>query len=157
MRSALQAQEAEAETGLRLPQLVPGTLVVAYLIGLGRWGSYLGMPSRQLYVTDMLLLVSTGWTLVRYRAALLHHLRGRMRSRALRLLPVLVFVTWALVRGVPGLAKVDGLRDLAPYVYVGVLAMLAVLPHGHRAEHATVRMLIGALAVHAVWVTLAQL
>jgi len=157
MRSALQAQEAEAETGLRLPQLVPGTLVVAYLICLGRWGSYLGVPSRQLYVTDLMLLVSVGWTLVRYRAALIHHLRGRMRSRALRLLPVLIFVTWALVRGVPGLTKVDGLRDLAPYVYVGVLAMLAVLPHGHRAGRASVRTLIGALVVHAVWVTAAQL
>jgi len=154
---ALQVGEAALTTQVRLPRLVPGTVVVAFLIGLGRWGSYLGLPRKQLFVTDLLLAVTTVYTVVRYRQALAGHLRGVGRSRLVALLPLLALPGWALLRGLPGLTSANGLRDLAPYAYLGILAMLALIPRDPAAGRDTVRVLIGALVVHAAWVSVAQL
>lgn len=150
-------REAVPVTGAGLPRLVPGTVVVTFLIGLGRWGSYLGLPSKQLFVTDVLLAVTTVYTVVRYRQAVVAHLGRALRSRLAPVLPVLALLVWALARGLPGLTSADGLRDVAPYAYVGVLAVLAALPREPGAARATVRVLVGALVIHLLWVTVSQL
>jgi O-antigen ligase len=156
-RSAPQVREAASRTTAALPRLVPGTVVVALLVAFGRWGSYLGLPSRQLFVTDVLLFGSLVWTLVRYRTAIREHLAGALRPHLLALLPVVALGAWALVRGLPGLTGANGLRDLAPYAYVTVLALMALLPRERGAARRTLHVLVGALVVHAVWVTVSRL
>jgi len=131
---------------------VPGTLVVAFALGLGRWGSYLGLPDRHIYLTDLLLVSSGLWTLVRHRSAV------AITARRLWLLaPLLALGVWAIVRAlVEWRVNNDVIRDLAPYVYLLVGGLALVRP-GTAAGRRSVYVLMGALMVHAGWVTAAVL
>ena len=136
--------------GQRLPWLVPGTAVVAYLLATGRWGSYLGVPSRSVYVTDLLLGGSLLWAVVRHRSAFVVD-----RRALLRMAPVMALLVWAVVRAFAGgMSRTDAFRDLAPYAYL-VVAGLAVVRWAPGAGARTFRVLIAALILHAAWVTFA--
>ncbi len=129
------------------PRLVPGTLVVAYLLAGGRWGSYLGWPEQNLYLTDGFLLVGAVMLAVRLRVR-------PSRRDLVALLPVLAYVTWAALRLVGNL-RLDSsvVRDGAPYGYAAV-ALLGLIRVDAKAWRRSLLVLQGALVVHLAWVTL---
>ena len=132
-----------------MPLTVPGTLVVAFLVASGRWGSYLGFPRENLYLTDVLLVVSFAWTFLRYR----HLLGSAARHSWRQLSPILALVVWGVLRFATGPVSADAIRDVAPYAYltVGTLAAVAVTP---TAVRRSARVLFVALVFHLLWVTL---
>lgn len=132
--------------------VLPGTVVVAFLVATGRWGSYVGLPEHQLFLTDLLVVATVGWTLYRQRARL------RLERRQLwPIFPVLVLVGWALVRFLAGGDYGGGaLRDLAPYAYLS-LVLLAVVPASRASAQRAVDVLVIALVVHALLVTVVSL
>lgn len=135
----------------RSPLMVPGTLAVAFMIAFGRWGSYLGIPSRQMYLADLLLVVSTAWILVRFR-----HLIGSAARHWGLLAPVLALTGWALLRFIAGPFSADALRDIAPYGYLS-LGVLAAITVTRSALRRTAQILFLALVLHLVWVTASAL
>lgn len=129
------------------PMLLPGALVVAFLLATGRWGSYLGVPSRNIFVTDVALVAgSLWWTVVHGH---------RFRRLALRpLAPVLGLLGWAVVRfAVGGDYDLVALRDLAPYVYalVALAACWTLVP-----QKMTLAALEVALVLHLLWLNVAM-
>lgn len=131
-----------------VPALLPLTIVVAFLLATGRWGSYLGIPSWNVFVTDVGLVISAGWLLLRSR-----HLLSAARLRPL--IPVLAFGSWAVLRFlVGGQYDMVALRDLAPYAYVFVALSACVVTAAHGA---TLVLLAAALVSHLVWVWIALL
>lgn len=137
----------------QLPRLVPGTLVVSFLLATGRWGSYVGFPAQQIYLTDVLLVATTIWTIARYRTAIRAALGTGLVARSRKLAPVVALSTWAVVRATTGITSPEGLRDLAPYVYLSV-AVLLLVPFRETAGRRTLRVLAAALLAHAAWLTL---
>jgi hypothetical protein len=136
----------------------PLSLVAAlYLLGTGRWGSYLGVPGVPLYIGDVLVAGSLVQTAVACRAAGTSWLdvRGAVSRAPVALLLTLAFLAYAVLRAVIGLGDLLSspmlwLRDLAPYAYA-VLALIAfLLPaadgRGQR------RAVYGVLVAHLVWV-----
>lgn len=133
--------------------LVPGTVVVALLVCLSRWGSYLGVPSRSVYLADVGLVAVLVWLLACRRS----DVRGTRLPRSLAW-PLLAFLGWSGIRFLTWSRSpdLDTLRDLAPYAY-GAVALLAAVPVSAGAWRSTERWLGGALLLHAGWVTVAVL
>lgn len=129
---------------------VPGTLVVAYLVAFGRWGSHVHLPSTSLYVTDILLasaLIAL-WFVGRGQAA-----RDAVRTAA----PVLLIAVVAVVRLVAGgVPSLDGLRDAAPYCY-SVAVVLPFARRGAGVERRTLLVIHVALLVRLACVVFALL
>lgn len=139
------------------PALVPGTVVVAFLLAFSRWGSYLGVPSRTVFVTDLLLLGSLSWTIVRYGSTVTGGRSWRRalgRAAVLRLAPLLMLGAWALLRSLAGPFTGDAVRDLAPYGYILVMGLAALVPVEAQAWRRSLRVLAGAGLVHLLWVTI---
>ncbi len=132
--------------------VLPGTVAVAFLLATGRWGSYVGVPQHQLFLTDLLVLAAVGWTLHRHRKTVQLSVR-----RLWPVVPLLTLVGWAFVRFLAG-GDYGGtaLRDLAPYVYLA-LALLALVPVSRAASRRAVNVLVIALVVHAFVVTVVSL
>ena len=130
------------------PLLVPGTLVVAYVLATGRWGAYLGWTSHSVYVTDAGLFATAAWLLLR-RAGRITVSRADLWTLA----PLLGFLAWAALRWIvsPGASR-DVLRDVAPYVYAAIAlgCLVHVRPAGRLR---TLRLVQAALVLHAAWVT----
>jgi len=146
-RRALRVRPAGARVRSS-PYLVPGTLVVAFLLATGRWGSYLGLPRYYLFLTDISLVTGACWLSVRRR-----HFRDVDRSALFALLPIAMLFLWSLVRAVAGgVPTVDGLRDLAPYVYA-LVAGSACWQTDKVARKRTLWFLRVALVLHLAWVT----
>ncbi|NHC16457.1 hypothetical protein, partial [Motilibacter deserti] len=136
-----------ASPGTDGPLLVPGTLLITYLLCTGRWGSYLGWPERGVYVTDLGIVATAAWVVVRHRAHIVV-----TRERLLALLPVAALLVWAGVRFVlSGAVDTTSLRDLAPYAYA-VLALTALVRVGPAAWRRTAWVVTGGLVLHLVWV-----
>jgi O-antigen ligase len=135
----------------RAPLLVPGTVVACFCIATGRWGSHLGWWQHSIYLTDIALVLTAVWAVLRHR----RHVRWD-RSRLLLLaLPAVAIPVWAGLRlltasGIDSMA----LRDLAPFVYVSV-ALLGMIAVDESARRRTTVLLGAALVLHAVWVTAA--
>lgn len=130
------------------PALVPGTLVVAFLFAFSRWGSYLGLPSHSIFLTDLLLIGSLGWTVARYR-----HSVTLDRTTAWRLGPLLLLGSWAVLRSLTGPYDAEAVRDLAPYGYLLVMGVAAVVPVQAAAWRRSLRVLALASLVHLTWLT----
>lgn len=130
------------------PLLVPGTTVVALLLATGRWGSYLGYPSQQVYLTEVCLACTLVWTLLR------HYRRIRASRRELLLLaPVGALVLLAAARLAFGSDhSTVALRDYVPYAYP-LVAALALVQVGTAAVRRTQHVLGAALVIHLLWVT----
>lgn len=102
------------------------TALAFYLLATGRWGSYVGLPGRSVYVSDLVVGVAVASTLTAF-------LRDRSRwpawMAAIRRAPFLLSVVSLvlLIAAVRLLAGGDlsrvALRDFAPYGY-GVVALL---------------------------------
>jgi O-antigen ligase len=124
------------------------TSLALWLLVAGRWGSYVGLQSRSVYLTDVVLIAVA--------ALLLTSVRWSEGIRSLRRAPLLVWLCGALlVVATARLAFSSGspmmvLRDYAPYGYAGV-ALLAFLAPPARWERAT-GIVLGALAVHTLLV-----
>lgn len=131
------------------PLLVPGTTVVAFLLGTGRWGSYLGWPQDYIFLTDIALVLGTCWLLVRRR-----HLFDFTSPVLRALLPVAALLTWSLARIVMTgrLPSVIAARDAAPYAYA-VVAFAACVQTDTRAWSRSLGWLRIGLLFHALWVT----
>lgn len=120
-------------------------LLVVWLLMAGRWGSYIGFPDAQLYVTEI-ALVYVGCLAV---------LAWRTERRSLFLswfwvAPLLALVVWSVARTIPGLSYgAIALRDFATYGYA-VVAVLALLLHKRTNARLT---LLAATAFHAAWVS----
>ncbi|MDP3713062.1 MAG: O-antigen ligase family protein [Mycobacteriales bacterium] len=150
--SARRSSDAQDAAALRL---VPGTVVVAFLLTCGRWGSYFGLPSRAVYITDVLLVGTVVWLLSQHRA----WLRARwavLRSGWRPLLPLGALLAWCLLRlAAGGLPDRSGLRDVAPYLY----ACVALFPFlaGREVDWGrTSQVLRAALLAHLGWVTVSK-
>ena len=130
------------------PYLLPLTCLVGFLLATGRWGSYLGVPSESIFITDAGLVVTAIWWLSR-------HSRRLVRTRLRPLAPAFALVAWALVRFVVG-GHYDlvAVRDVAPYVYVLVVlaACFSVTAYAR-----TLLVVECALLVHLAWVWVALL
>jgi hypothetical protein len=136
-------QDAGDPPSSRSGSLLPLTLLVAFLVGTGRWGSYLGIPSRNLFVTDVGLLMTATWWVGRHRDVFVP---ARLRP----LLPVLVLTAWAAARFLTGgHFDTTAVRDLAPYVYLmaAVFACWAV-PSSPR----TRIVLELSMVIHLAWI-----
>lgn len=121
--------------------------MVAYLLATTRWGSYVGAPSHGLYLSDVLLLGTLAWTLLRHRPQL-----DLSRRALVALAPVLALVGWAVLRFVAaGGGGFDALRDLAPYGYAVIATCTALVRTDGAARSRTVRVLVTALVVHLAW------
>jgi hypothetical protein len=122
-----------------------------YLVLTGRWGSYVGLPGRPVYLTDVVLLVVAISTAVA--------LARRERSpRPLLEAPVAVLLSMVLAAfaGVRlllgGDLSVVALRDAAPYLYA-VIAGLVVVAGCLRSGRLD-RVVWSVLAAHTAWVVL---
>ena len=130
------------------PLLLPLTLLVAFLLATGRWGSYLGIPSQHLFVTEFGLVASAAWVCLRHR-------RLFVSARLRPLLPLAALATWAVVRFVTGgHFDATAVRDLAPYVY-----LVAALAAGFavRSYQRTLVVIEAALVAHLLWLWVALL
>lgn len=128
---------------------VPGTLLVAFLVATGRWGSYISVPGQQIYVSDVLLAVTCLTVAVMGR----HRIHRVVRTSSAVLLPAVALLAWAIVRfAAGGRADVDALRDVAPYAYV-VTALVVAFTRGQQSLRASYRVLYVALLLHLVLVT----
>ena len=133
------------------PYLVPGTVLVAYLVATGRWGSHVGMSSHSLYITDVGLMVTALWALLRHR-----HSLAWDGGRLLAITPVLLLVAWSVLRfAMNTTLDTMALRDLAAYLYalVVVVGLVRVRPEARRR---TLVVLEAALVLHAGWITLSM-
>ncbi len=131
------------------PLFVPGTVLVAFLLGTGRWGSYLGLPAHHVYLTDVLLLFTIVWTVLRRFPLVL----GR-RAAAKALAPVLALLAVALLRFAFGDDHtLVAARDFAPYGYA-VASMGAVFASAVAQRRSAVVIAVF-LTAHAAWVSLA--
>lgn len=130
------------------PLLVPGTVLVAFLLATGRWGSYVGLPAHRIYVTDVLVLVTVAWVALR-RFPLVLDRRTSLRGLA----SVLALLAIAVGRFAVGDDHtLTATRDFAPYGYAVVcLAALFASPAARRRSAVVIGF---ALVVHAAWVTL---
>lgn len=143
------ATRGQDRSGDRKPLLVPGTVLVAFLVACTRWGSYLGVPAKNLYVTDLLLVASIGWTLVRFRHLMWPALRHGWRGLA----PILALTGWVLLRFAAGPLSGDAVRDVAPYAYLFLVASLAAIAVPAAALRRSGQVLFAALVAHLCWVT----
>lgn len=131
------------------PLGVPGTLAVLWALALGRWGSYLGVPSRSLYITDGALLLGAACLV---RAVYVQH-----KARQESLLPSRrvwlpsALLLWALVRFATSDFSSLALRDAAPFVY-GVLMLLVVVLVTRVDVRRSSALVVGGLMAHAAWV-----
>ncbi len=129
------------------PYVVPGTLLVAYLMATGRWGSHFGWWQQGIYVTDIALVVTAAWGLLRHRSAMRWD-----RARWVLLAPFVLIPAWALARLVVNWqVDQEALRDLAPFVYV-LVGLVALVDVSRDARRRTLVVLEVALVLHAVWV-----
>ena len=124
-------------------RLLPLTFLVAFLLATGRWGSYLGVPSWNVYATEVGLVLTATWLLARHRRAL-------RRLTVGPIIPILALAAWCVVRFAAG-GQYDtvALRDLAPYVYAAAALAACV---GATAYARTTKVLEVALLVHLAWV-----
>jgi O-antigen ligase len=123
---------------------------VAYLIGTGRWGSHIGWWRQNIYVTDIALVLTFLWCLVRHRSSI-----RLTRPALLALLPILGMVAWAVVRFVLNTTlDPEALRDLAPFIYASVAAV-GLVRVDQAARKRTLVAIEIALVLHAIWVTAA--
>lgn len=136
-------------------QGLAGVAAVALMLAAGRWGSYLGVPGKPIFLTDILIGLAfvhaaTSWLVLGPR-------NTAEPYRGIGLLPVLL-VSWVALRFAMDFRLTQtALRDLAPYAYA-VLAFLvarsfAVSNHANRER--THRILTFALKFHLAWVALA--
>lgn len=134
---------------------VAGVAAVALMLAAGRWGSYLGVPGKPIFLTDILI----GLAFVHAAASWL--ILGPRKTPesyvSIGVLPVLL-VSWVALRFAMDFRLTQtALRDVAPYAY-GVLAFLAArsfaVSHQTSRER-TVRILTFALKFHLLWVALA--
>lgn len=125
-------------------RLVPGTLLVTFLLATGRWGSYVGLPSHSVYVTDVALAVTVAWVLLRSP--------GLAPGVLPRLVPVLCLSALALVRFAVGSDhSLVALRDLVPYAYA-LVCLAAAVRTGAEARRRSTKVLLAGLVVHGAWV-----
>jgi hypothetical protein len=120
-----------------------------WLLGAGRWGSYVGWPDRSVYLTDVVLLVAG---LLLLPVLVDREARGAI-LRSKYLWPALALAAYALVRLVFDLDHgVVAARDAAPYLYV----MVAVLTVAARTRPRDLTWAVAGLTLfHNAWVTLA--
>ena len=138
----------QAVLGRAEPLLLPLTLLVAFLLATGRWGSYLGVPSQNLYVTELGLVATASWLVLRHR-------RLFVPARLRPLLPLAALATWAAIRFVTGgHFDATAVRDLAPYAYL-VAALAACF--AVRSNRRTLVAIEAALVAHLLWLWVALL
>jgi hypothetical protein len=126
-----------------------GTAVVAYLLAFGRWGSHVNVVVDQLYVTDILLVFSAvAWWRAGGRPSTV--LQAPLATLVVLAIPVLAVLRFAAGADF----TIDGLRDLAPYLYA-VVVVFPLVPRPTDAAHRTYRVLRGALILHLALVTFA--
>lgn len=135
------------------PALVPGTLIVAYLLATGRWGSYLDLHLPGVYVSDVVVALTVVGVLVRHR----HFVRAP-RHVVVALVPLAALLAWAALRLVTGRdLSIVALRDAAPYGYAAFAGVSSLVTTGEAARRRTLHVLTAALLVHLLWVTLSVL
>lgn len=120
--------------------------LVFWLLIAGRWGSYVGVPEKQLYVTEIALVYILSLALVSGPGS-----RARLlRVPARYAVPLVALMAWSAVRTLPGLSYgSDALRDLAPYAYAVVAVFAVVLTRPTRVRYS----LLAGTIFHAAWVT----
>lgn len=125
--------------------------LVGFLLATGRWGSYVGVASQGIFITDVVLAVIAATVACRpggLRQVL--DLR-RVWPRGMWLLLV-ALVGWALLRlAADGLPSRDALRDFAPFLYLVVALLAAVSPP----ERVVRRMVVVVAVAHSSWLTYA--
>jgi O-antigen ligase len=123
-------------------------VLVAFLVATGRWGSHLGLSTKNIYVTDVGLVVTVVWAMVRHRGSF-----RLSRFTLVALLPIAAIVVWATARFlINATLDPEALRDLAPFLYSSV-AVVGLVTVGEEARRRTLLVLQTALVLHAVWVT----
>lgn len=139
---------------------VVGLAAVALLVAAQRWGSYLGVPHRHLFLTDLLLVAAILRYLIRRRGSgLREDLTGAtmVRGGGLAVGGLLAVGVFRYLAGADHGAT--ALRDAAPFLY----AVLAFLVAGSvalappRARELARKVVVGALLVHLLLVIVALL
>ena len=123
-------------------------LVSLYLLGTGRWGSYVSIPGAPVYVGDIgvvLAALQVGLAIAAHRVSV----RPLARS-PLILLMALTLVGYAAVRlSLDFEPSLLALRDAAPYGYAVVALLAFLLPV--RSPGAWRRLVYLAVALHLIW------
>ena len=128
--------------------------LVTWLLATGRWGSYVGVPHRPIYISELAIgCAAVAAVIERWRRPPSVHGRAPSGRRAAWVL-LLCLLTWAVLRLVtspsPGL---DSLRDFAPYGYAIVALGARLRPPP---SDVVVRVIFGGLMVHTAWVAAAH-
>lgn len=151
MRPTLTAQVPRGSTfhaSAATNRVLPGSLVVCFLLATTRWGSHLNVSF--VYVTDVLVA-----------GALLRLVVQRGRRTRFAGLPILwVALAWIAVRLATSLVySMETLRDVAPHFYL-VAALLSTggaRVHSAASRARTADWLLLALRLHLFWVLAALL
>lgn len=151
-------------SGGRLPAPIALPLLwvaVLYLVGTGRWGSYVAVPGLPIYAGDILLAVAAAQVVVllRRRGTTLHDIRHALVRADMALLLSLSLLAWVAIRGALSIGSVLadpllGLRDAAPYAYAVTALLAFLLPAGGGPRQR--RLVYVVLTLHAAWVLLGQ-
>lgn len=138
------------------PKVVVGTAAVALILAATRWGSYIGVSP--LFLTDALLALGLAqWLIARAAHGKLPLTGLVQRSRPgmifnLFFAYVVVRVVFAFAQNV---ATSDWIRDSAPFLYsfLAFVSAASIARASASARARTLRILVGALALHLVWAT----
>lgn len=129
--------------------LVVSFLLCLYMIGTGRWGSYIGIPGAPFFVGDMLFALSLVQVAI-------HLSRNRSTLRSVARAPLVLLLTvslaaYATLRMAAGLdTSTTALRDFAPYAYAFIALFAFLLPP--RSEAPWRRVIYSVLGFHTTWV-----
>ena len=122
-----------------------------YLLLTSRWGSYVGVPGKPIYLTDLLLVViagCVGLALLRRETTV-----SRLTAASPAALLAVVLAAYAGLRFAAAPATtVDALRDLAPYLYAVVAGLVALVAPARSRNWSAA--LWAALVAHTGWVVL---
>jgi hypothetical protein len=143
------ASKSSTDVAVGRQALVSGTLVVAYLFALGRWGSYLGIGPA--YITDALVLAAIlNLGIRKYRL-------GRRKRTIASFIPILLIVYIGLraLTSVQYVGSSAWLRDVAPYGYAVLTLVAASSVAGARLveRNRTFDALCWALWIHLAWLS----
>ena len=154
----IEVQQADLPKTLDAPARLAGPLwavpvgffLCLYMLGTGRWGSYVGVPGAPFYVGDMALAAACVQTAILVRLGRVH----RDIDTTVYLLIALCVPIYAVLRlATSAELSTTALRDFAPYGYAVIAVTTVLVPTLGRRPWRS--LIYATMTVHAAGVALA--
>ena len=144
------ARDPHVRAAMRRVASLPVTfLLTLYLLGTGRWGSYLGIPGAPFYISDILVALATLQMMMAVRAG--RASPGALTRAPLALLLLLSLLIYSGLRLALGFEfPLVSLRDFAPYGYAAVALVAYLLPVREEARWRPI--MYATFVAHLLWV-----